>query len=68
MTDTDRHARHTEADAAWNSVAAASIGYAEARDALRNACWHGLSHGLTAEDMARASGRDADYIRNLIRE
>jgi hypothetical protein len=55
-------------DAAWNAVAVCSVGYAEARTALRDACCAALSAGLPTEDVAQASGRSADYIRNLIQE
>lgn len=57
-----------DSDAAWNAVAAAAIGYQEARTTLRLACWHALTHGLTTADLAKASGCDPDCISNLIRE
>ena len=55
-------------DAAYNAVAAASVGYEQARNALRSACWSALPHGLTVPDLARASGRDVTYIHELLRE
>lgn len=60
--------RTTPADDAYNAVAAASVGYEQARNTLRSACWSALPHGLTVDDLARAAGRDTDYIHELIRE
>jgi hypothetical protein len=51
-----------------NWAATSSVAYEQARNELRTSYLTALGHGLSVADLARASGRDEEFINRLIKE
>jgi hypothetical protein len=55
-------------DAAWNAVAVASLAYQQELMALINIMNCARSHGMSLDDLVRASGLGSQFVGELVEE